>query len=70
MSDISTDIQNGKDYNVALDEAYTRVYQAANPAYNPDVDRAGDFCYWDIPPVDAASLTIARKLLLTAASPQ
>ncbi len=70
IADIITDVQNGKDYNAALDEAYTRVYQAANPAYNPDVDRIGDFCYWDIPPVDAASLTIARKLLLAVIPPQ
>ncbi|MDO5396350.1 MAG: hypothetical protein Q4G33_00275 [bacterium] len=66
IADIITDVQNGKDYNVVLDKAYTRVYQAANHAYNPDVDRIGNFCYWDIPPVDAASLTIARKLLLAA----
>ena len=66
IADIITDVQNGKDYNIALDEAYTRVYQAANPSYNPEIDRVGDFCYWDIPPVDAASLTMARKLLLAA----
>lgn len=66
IADIIADVQNGKDYNTALDEAYTRVYQVANPTYNPDVDQVGDFCYWDIPPIDAASLTIARKLLLAA----
>ncbi|MDO5397955.1 MAG: hypothetical protein Q4G33_08480 [bacterium] len=66
IADIISDVQNGKDYNLALDEAYTRVYQAADPTYDPEVDRAGDFCYWDVPSVDAASLTIARKLLLAA----
>ncbi len=66
IADIITDVQNGKDYNIALDEAYTRVYQAADPTYDPAVDRVGDFCYWDIPPVDPASLTMARKLLLAA----
>lgn len=66
ISDIIADVRNGKYYNIALDEAYTRVYQAANPSYDPNVDHAGDFCYWDIPTVDAASLTMARKLLLTA----
>lgn len=66
IADIIADVQNDKDYNTALDESYTRVYQAANPTYNPETDHVGDFCYWDIPPVDAASLTIARKLLLAA----
>ncbi len=66
IADIITDVQNGKDYNIALDEAYTRVYQAADPTYDPAIDRVGDFCYWDIPPVDPASLTMARKLLLAA----
>lgn len=66
IADIITDVQNGKDYNIALDKAYTRIYQSANPTYNPEIDRVGDFCYWDIPPVDAASLTMARKLLLAA----
>lgn len=66
LADIITDVQNGKDYNIALDEAYTRIYQSANPSYNPNVDKAGDFCYWNIPQVDSAELTVARKLLLQA----
>lgn len=67
LADLIADIQNGKDYYTALDEAYTRIYQSVNPSYNPSVDCTGDFCYWDIPAVDNAELTVARKLLLEAA---
>ncbi len=66
LSDLITDVQNGKDYYTAYEEAKTRIYQSANPSYNPAVDRVGDFCYWNIPAVDAAEFTVARKLLLDA----
>lgn len=29
-------------------------------------DMVGDFCYWNIPLVDSAEFTVARKLLLEA----
>lgn len=66
LSDLITDVQNGKDYYTAYEEAQTLIYKSANPSYNPAVDRVGDFCYWNIPAVDAAEFTIARKLLLDA----
>lgn len=66
LADLINDVRNGKDYATARDEAYTRIYQTVDASYNPDVDRVGDFCYWDIPPVDGEKLTVARKLLLEA----
>lgn len=64
LADLIIDVQNGKDYNTAYDEARIRIYKAADASFNPDVDMTGDFCYWNIPPVDSADFTIARKLLL------
>lgn len=68
IPDLIIEVENGADYAVALDKAYTRIYQSANPSYNPDIDKVGDFCYWDIPPVDRVLLTQARKLLKNALS--
>ncbi len=68
LADLITDVQNDKDYDTAYEEAKTKIYQTANPSYNPTVDRVGDFCYWDIPAVDSAEFTVARKLLLEAHS--
>ena len=56
------------DYKTAEKQAYIRIYQMAEPAFNPDTDCVGDFCYWDIPPIDSALLTQARKLLKNARS--
>ena len=66
LADIIEDIQSGEDYNTAIQEAHTKIYQAADPSYNPAVDRVGDFCYWDIPIVDSAYYIVAHKLLLQA----
>lgn len=68
ISDLIIEVENGADYDTAKEKAYTRIYQSANPSYNPEVDKAGDFCYWDIPPVDRVLLTQARKLLKNAKS--
>lgn len=67
LTDLIVDVQNGKDYYKAYEEAQTLIYKSANPNYNPAVDKAGDFCYWNLPAVDAAEFTVARKLLLEAA---
>lgn len=56
------------DYKTAEKQAYTRIYQMAEPTFNPDTDCVGDFCYWDMPPIDSALLTQARKLLKNAMS--
>lgn len=66
ISDLIIEVENGADYETFKEKAYTRIYQSANPSYNPDTDRTGDFCYWDIPPVDSVMLMQVRKLLLNA----
>lgn len=66
IADIITAVENGKDYEQARKEAYTRIYQSVNPAYNPDEYFMVDFCYWDMPAVDSAMFNRARKLLLEA----
>lgn len=66
IADLIIEVENGADYETVKDKAYTRIYQSANPSYNPEVDRVGDFCYWDIPPVDSVMLLQARKLLKNA----
>lgn len=66
LADLIIDVQNGKDYNAAYDEARIEIYKAADTSFNPDTDMVGDFCYWNVPPVDSAEFTVARKLLLEA----
>lgn len=63
LTDLMIEVQNGKDYNTAYDEARIMIYKASDASFNPDTDMVGDFCYWNIPPVDGADFTIARKLL-------
>ena len=63
LADLMIEVQNGKDYNIAYEEARILIYKAADASFNPDTDMVGDFCYWNIPPVDSADFTIARKLL-------
>lgn len=67
LVDLIADVQNGKDYYTTYDEAQTRIYKSVNPSYNPSVDKVGDFCYWNLPAVDSAEFTVARKLLLEVA---
>jgi len=66
ITDLIIEVESGADYETVKEKAYTRIYQSANPSYNPEVDRTGDFCYWDIPPVDSVMLMQARKLLQNA----
>ena len=69
ISDLINAVEIGAtDYKTAEKQAYTRIYQTAEPTFNPDTDCVGDFCYWDIPPIDNALLTQARKLLKNARS--
>lgn len=63
LADLIIEVQNGKDYNTAYDEARIKIYKAADASFNPDTDMVGDFCYWNVPPVDSAEFTITRKLL-------
>ena len=67
IADLITAVENGTmNYDVARKEAYTRIYQSVNPGYTPNTDIATDHIYLDIPAVDSARFTIARKLLLEA----
>ena len=69
ISDLINAVEIGAiDYKTAEKQAYTRIYQTAEPTFNPDTDCVGDFCYWDMPPIDSALLTQARKLLKNARS--
>lgn len=63
LADLIIEVQNGKDYNIAYEEARILIYKAADTSFNPDTDMVGDFCYWNIPPVDSAEFTVARKLI-------
>lgn len=66
LTDLIVEVQNGKNYNTAYDEARIMIYKSADASFNPDTDMVGDFCYWNIPPVDSAEFTVVRKLLLEA----
>ncbi|MCI9086877.1 MAG: hypothetical protein HFE51_10765 [Clostridia bacterium] len=66
LADLILDVQNGKDYNAAYDEARIKIYKSADASFNLDTDMVGDFCYWNVPPVDSVEFTVARKLLLEA----
>ena len=67
ISDLINEVEIGAtDYKTAEKQAYTRIYQTAEPTFIPDTDCVGDFCYWDMPPIDSALLTQARKLLKNA----
>lgn len=66
ISDLIDQVKNGGNYEEARKAAYTRIYQTADPSYNPDDYYLMDFCYWDVPAVDSALFNRARKLLLDA----
>ena len=67
IADLITAVENGSmGYAAARQEAYTRIYQSVNPCYMPNTDMTTDHIYLDIPAVDSAMFTIARKLLLEA----
>ncbi|MBQ2663354.1 MAG: hypothetical protein IJG16_04310, partial [Clostridia bacterium] len=63
IADIISDVANGRDYTEARKEAYTKIYQSVDPSYTPR-EIGTDWCYVDVPPVDSAMFTVARKLLL------
>lgn len=64
--DLIDDVKNGKPYNEALDEAYTRIYKSIDPSYVPNTDLAVDKVYLDIPATDIVMFGAARKYLLEA----
>ena len=67
LSDIISEVENGtQDYDTALKEAYTKIYQTINPAYVPNEEIGIDRIYLDIPAADTVMFTQARKLLKEA----
>lgn len=67
LSDLICEVENGaKDYDAALKEAYTKIYQTINLAYVPNEEIGIDRIYLDIPAADTVMFTQARKLLKEA----
>ena len=66
LADIITEVENGMDMSTARKAAYEKIYQSVNPSFNYDEQFSLDSCYRDIPAVDMAMFTVARKLLLAA----
>ena len=67
LSDLICEVENGtKDYDTALKEAYTKIYQTINPAYVPNEEIGIDRIYLDILAADTVMFTQARKLLKEA----
>ena len=67
LSDLICEVENGtKDYDTALKEAYTKIYQTINPAYVPNEEIGIDRIYLDIPAADTVMFTQARKLFKEA----
>ena len=66
LADIITEVKNGMDMNTATKAAYEKIYQSVNPSFNYDEQFSLDTCYRDIPAVDMAMFTVARKLILEA----
>lgn len=65
IDDLIIEVENGaKDYETARRKAYARIYQSVNPAFTADEALMLDTCYRDMPAVDSALFSIARKLLL------
>lgn len=63
LADIIKEVENGMDMNTAIKAAYEKIYQSVNPSFNYGEQFSLDTCYCDIPTVDMAMFTVARKLL-------
>lgn len=66
IADLIGEVQNGKDYNEALEEAYIRIYQCIDPNYVPNTEITVDKVYLNIPAADVVMFSRARKFLLEA----
>ncbi len=67
LSDLICEVENDtNNYDTALKEAYTKIYQSINPAYVPNEEIGVDRIYLDIPAADTVMFTQARKLLKEA----
>lgn len=66
IADLIKAVEDGTlTYEEARKQSYIKILQWVNPSFTLE-DMQGDFCYWDIPPVDSAYFNRARKLLLEA----
>ena len=66
IADLIKAVEDGTlTYEEARKQSYIKVLQWINPTFTLE-DIQGDFCYWDIPPIDTAYFNRARKLLLEA----
>ena len=66
LADLIIAVQNGMDYNVAVDEAYRRIYYDLNPSVDLEDQLVVDNCYRDMPTIDRAIFNRTRYLLLKA----
>jgi len=65
IAPVIEDYKSGKiTYAEAEFNARTRIYQSANPAFNPNVEYTKDPISRDIPSVDNSLFILARKLIL------
>ena len=65
IAPVIEDYKSGKiTYAEAEFNARNRIYQSANPSFNPDVEYMKDPLSRDIPSVDNSLFILARKLLL------
>ena len=66
LVDLMIDIQNGKEYNTAYDEARIIIYKSVDASFDYEEQFLLDTCYRDIPAVGVEKFTVARRLLLEA----
>ena len=66
LADLITAVEDGMDYDVALDEAHRRIYYDLNPSVYLEDQLVVDSCYHDMPAVDWAIFNRTRYLLLKA----
>ena len=66
LADTINEVKNGMDMDTATKAAYEKIYQSVNPSFNYDEQFSLDTCYRDIPAIDMAMFTVARKLLIEA----
>ena len=66
IADLIKGVENGTlTYEEARKQSYIKILQWVEPTFTSE-DMQGDFCSWDIPPIDTAYFNRARKLLLGA----
>lgn len=66
IADLIKGVEDGTlTYEEARKQSYIKILQWVEPTFTLE-DMQGDFCYWDIPPIDNAYFNRARKLLLEA----